>query len=221
MIESCVLYTHIRDSHPPFSYIFIRVNAPNNWINWRFHVMTVGWPPIYHLLTMAQKMSMKTRISAPLPRDQENGNVPERPSLDPGHLGKEDAILWCLQDSALRGVRQDVRYPDATVHNAVHAIWSPNFGIWECLCHYTQCTSIYIHLYNLYSVHLRDLFIIHRRCIHVVFGHVQFPFCLVDPSGRCILGKRGKSIGVVQPIAVGASKSAAIAFARDSPTAEK
>jgi hypothetical protein len=37
--------------------------------------------------------SMKTRISAPLPRDQESGNVPERPSLDPGHLGKEDAIL--------------------------------------------------------------------------------------------------------------------------------
>lgn len=43
----------------------------------------------------------------------------------------------------------------------------------------------------------------------------------VEFGKMCILGKRGKSIGVVQPIAVGASKSAAIAFARDSPTAEK
>ena len=38
---------------------------------------------------------------------------------------------------------------------------------------------------------------------------------------RCILGKRGKTIGVVQPMAIRASQNAAIAFAKDSPTAEK
>lgn len=37
----------------------------------------------------------------------------------------------------------------------------------------------------------------------------------------CILGKRGKTIGVVQPMAIRASQNAAIAFAKDSPTAEK
>lgn len=40
-------------------------------------------------------------------------------------------------------------------------------------------------------------------------------------SCRCILGKRGKTIGVVQPMAIRASQNAAIAFAKDSPTAEK
>ena len=37
----------------------------------------------------------------------------------------------------------------------------------------------------------------------------------------CILGKRGKHVGVVQPRALKAIKNVAIAFARDSPTAQK
>ena len=37
----------------------------------------------------------------------------------------------------------------------------------------------------------------------------------------CIMGARGKQVGVVQPLALRGSESTAIAFAKDSPTAEK
>ena len=37
----------------------------------------------------------------------------------------------------------------------------------------------------------------------------------------CIFGKRGKHMGLVQPLALAGIKRVALAFARDSPTAEK
>ena len=61
----------------------------------------------------------------------------------------------------------------------------------------------------------------HSRSLGEKWCQNMMPGCFVLPSARCIMGKRGKSVGIVQPRAVQASKSAAIAFARESPTAEK
>lgn len=78
-----------------------------------------------------------------------------------------------------------------------------------------------------YTININYLLIIYNILIILLFYKYYLVLSLDISrhpclnSCRCILGKRGKTIGVVQPMAIRASQNAAIAFAKDSPTAEK